>query len=449
MIGRIYYYGKWWLPDNPESSFLGTFTFSQFEGAYLNLEGFLINNKQDRFKNEIILGQTWDGLKITLCSCLTTSATGFNSSVVKAEWVFIGVHFLKARDIRFDRLTVAYSGINKLIDSYSFWKFILEHQTELRNHVVKFQTLKLDGKYEISILVNPLIEVPNVKELDKNIEKLIRLEMKSLQDKTFEQQWFLENRLYDFLNFILSDKIFRTSIDAFINGEQDDPINSVHILYKSAITRIEKNTQGNATLFMYGQALNRLQELIKRWFEIENNLQPIYNLFFGGMYNQEMYIEFRFLGYTQALEVYHRLTMDHNNPQKIQRAGDIQRIKFHFPEYKDWLNEIFANSFSMSFQERATELFEKYHEIVSLYFKYNKKNSFLDAVRSARNYYTHYSKKLKEKVPHNDDFFWLTKDVELLLRLCILSELGYDIKTLNDAFYIKKLAKKNNKMARR
>ena len=148
-----------------------------------------------------------------------------------------------------------------------------------------------------------------------------------------------------------------------------------------------------------------------------------------------MYIEFRFLGYTQALEVYHRLTMDHDNPKKIQRAGDIQRIKSHFPEYKDWLNKIFANSFSMSFQERVTELFEKYYEIVSLYFKYNKKNSFLDTVKSARNYYTHYSKKLKKKVPYNDDFFWLTKDVELLLRLCILSE-------LNEAFYVKKLANK-------
>jgi hypothetical protein len=143
----------------------------------------------------------------------------------------------------------------------------------------------------------------------------------------------------------------------------------VETAYKSAITKIEKDTRGNATLFMHGQALNRLQELMKRWFEIENRLQPVYNLFFGGMYNQEIYIEFRFLGYTQALEVYHRLTMDHDNPQKVQRAGDIQKIKAQFPEYENWLNEIFATSFSMSFLERVTELFEKYCEIVSLYFK--------------------------------------------------------------------------------
>jgi hypothetical protein len=300
----------------------------------LNLEGFLTNNKQDRFKNEIILGQTWDGRKITLYICLTTSASDFNSSVVKAEWVFIGIHFLKAEDIRFDRLTTAYSGINEFMDKYNLWKFILEHKTELKTHTVKFMTLILDDKYEISILVNPLIEIPNAKELDDNIENLIRLEIKSLQDKAFEQHWFLENRVYDFLNFILSDEITRTSIDAFVEGEQDDPTNSVHILYKSAITKIEKDTRGNATLFMRGRALNRLQELMKRWFEIENRLQPVYNLFFGGMYNQEIYIEFRFLGYTQALEVYHRLTMDHDNPQKVQRAGDIQKIKAHFPEYE-------------------------------------------------------------------------------------------------------------------
>jgi hypothetical protein len=159
---------------------------------------------------------------------------------VKAERVFIGMHFLKAEGIRFDRLTVAYFGINKLIDPYSFWKFILEHKAELRNHAVKFLTLVLDERYEISILVNPLIEIPNAKELDDNIENLIRLEMKSLKDKAFEQHLFLENRAYDFLNFILSDEVIRTSIDAFNEGEQDDPINSVHILYKSAITQIEK-----------------------------------------------------------------------------------------------------------------------------------------------------------------------------------------------------------------
>jgi hypothetical protein len=96
----------------------------------------------------------------------------------------------------------------------------------------------------------------------------------------------------------------------------------------------------------------------------------------------------------------------------------------------------------MSFLERVTELFEKYCEIVSLYFKHNDKNSFLSTVKTAKNYYTHYREELKKKVPRDDDFFWLTKDVEILLRLCILSELGYDIKTLNDAFYTKKLANK-------
>ena len=96
----------------------------------------------------------------------------------------------------------------------------------------------------------------------------------------------------------------------------------------------------------------------------------------------------------------------------------------------------------MSFLERVTELFEKYCEIVSLYFKHNDKNSFLSTVKTAKNYYTHYREELKKKVPRDDDFFWLTKDVEILLRLCILSELGHDIKTLNDAFYTKKLANK-------
>jgi hypothetical protein len=98
----------------------------------------------------------------------------------------------------------------------------------------------------------------------------------------------------------------------------------------------------------------------------------------------------------------------------------------------------------MSFLERVSELFDKFHEICMFYFKYNNKESFVTAAKNARNYYTHYRENLKKKVLHDQEFSWLTKDAELLLRLCILSELGYEITSLNEAFYTEQLRERND-----
>jgi hypothetical protein len=156
-----------------------------------------------------------------------------------------------------------------------------------------------------------------------------------------------------------------------------------------------------------------------------------------------MYVEFRFLGYAQALEVYHRLAMDHENPTKAERASDIQTILSRCKEYESWLKEIFETSFSMSFLERVSELFDKFNEICTLYFKFNNKELFVTATKNARNYYTHFRENLKKKVLRDQEFSWLTKDAELLLRLCILSELGYEITILNEAFYTEQLRERN------
>jgi hypothetical protein len=67
--------------------------------------------------------------------------------------------------------------------------------------------------------------------------------------------------------------------------------------------------------------------------------------------------------------------------------------------------------------------------------KFNNKELFVTATKNARNYYTHFRENLKKKVLRDQEFSWLTKDAELLLRLCILSELRYEITTLNEAFY--------------
>lgn len=453
MLEQVQYLGYWWLPSNPGVSFAGTLVFSQTKGAFLDLKGFLPEGTENRrHEYDTITGETPQGLRITLCKC-STETTNYNTvSTIRAQWVFVGEHLPKLEDIKVKRLTVNYSGIGDLIDKNKLWWFLVRLPDESRKNWVTFLTKTIANSCELSLIVRPLEEIPQVENIEANIESVISLAIKSINSKSFKNYLVIEAQIFDFLNFILPSTITKKSISSVVENVDSSKVDSeyhVEILYKSPLGRIDKNALGDAKLFMHGQALDRLDSLLARWFDIENRLQPVYNLFFGGMYNSAMYIEFRFLGYAQALEVYHRLTMDHENPTKTERASDIQTILSRCREYEGWLTEIFESSFSMSFLERVSELFDKFHEICTLYFKFNNKESFVTAVKNARNYYTHYSKNLKKKVLQDHEFFWLTKDTELLLRLCILSELGYEITTLNEALYTEQLRENKKGIAQR
>ena len=49
----------------------------------------------------------------------------------------------------------------------------------------------------------------------------------------------------------------------------------------------------------------------------------------------------------------------------------------------------------------------------------------LASQQKTRHYYTHYDPKREPKTAKEDKLFWLTRDLQVVLQLCLLKELGF------------------------
>jgi ApeA N-terminal domain 1 len=63
------------------------------------------------------------------------------------------------------------------------------------------------------------------------------------------------------------------------------------------------------------------------WLEGAENLDPVYRLFLGTVYNLQAYIEQQFLSLVTALEVYHRRTMSAPNRRKSTRSVSRRSLR--------------------------------------------------------------------------------------------------------------------------
>jgi hypothetical protein len=124
-----------------------------------------------------------------------------------------------------------------------------------------------------------------------------------------------------------------------------------------------------------------------------------------------MYIEFQFLGLAQALESYHRI-------------ANAQEREFLL--------------------KRAREIFEDHSEVANIYFKFADRDTFATKVKDTRNYFSHWSENLKDKAVKDKELHLLTKDLQLLLELCIMTQLGFDIDRIRKIFHVDKIRKSHS-----
>ena len=88
----------------------GTLRFDPDEGATLDVMGSLkgLEGIVDPFEPEIVLGLSSEGKEITLKDCARTwgnlrFGSGFATSTLAAETIFVGEHFERAEDFGFER----------------------------------------------------------------------------------------------------------------------------------------------------------------------------------------------------------------------------------------------------------------------------------------------------------------------------------------------------------
>src|SRR5690606_16699510 len=140
-------------------------------------------------------------------------------------------------------------------------------------------------------------------------------------------------------------------------------------------------------------------EVVDKWFELYDVIEPALNLFFAALLGKRLYIDVRFLLLAQSLEALHRFT--HRSRYVCQ--SDYVQIRKQIedaipsdllPELRERLCGILQWGNEYSLRQRLAELdLGPLTRMGVAKMGKDKRNKILDT----RNYYTHYSTELKDK----------------------------------------------------
>ena len=432
MTEKFEYEGKWWLPDKPEEQIHGTLKFSPFEKAVLDLKGaFKIAEP------EVIWGILLDGRKITLFKCflneLKVSSSGSVSSF-DAYFVFIGDHFQKAENIKFKRVSVHYSYVDKWandvtgFDKGTLWDEMMKEEEIMIKYRLPqsfianvSDDLKVSLKFEVK---------RSVRYREVSIREMPVIVIETFRDRTFKRYRNIIRHMQHFLSLGVGKPVYPLAIEGIT--EREKPI---IIFHRSQAIPTPEPVYSHEMLFTFRDISDRFESFLRNWFKKADALKSVYDLYFGTLYNPHAYLEQQFLSLVQAIEAFHRYA--YKDRDKYLTKDKYLQVKNKLMEaIPDWVDNAwkdklkgflkYGNEFSLP--KRLNQIVEEYSEVVNKFI--NNKKNFVGKIVNTRNYLVHRDEELRECAASGGELGQLTQRLKALLEVCLLKELGFSLKEI-------------------
>lgn len=306
--------GIWSLPGE-EHGLVGDLIFDPMNGAELKLMGsFGEKSYPFEFKNyEIILGQI-QRKDVTLLGCQEYyrpfSYPGFQETSLKVNTVLMGHHFKKKEDIKLKSISVSFSyleywagktGIKHLnpFDPDKFG-FIFEYP---ENVEALLDDLKISIKYGFNRSSNPF---------HVDLKQHTIFEIESERDVPYEELFNKCKQIQNFLSLGVGKPVYPLKIrgksEIYAQNVDDKTIYpDIEMYYQTnPILLLDKPVQVHEMFFSLENIANNFEGCITNWLTKFDKLRSVYELYFGKLYNPNMFLEHQFLSYIQAIESYHR-----------------------------------------------------------------------------------------------------------------------------------------------
>ena len=469
MVEKFEYKGVWWLPDNPEKRISGTLMFVPGEGAVLNLMGSFNGSFEEikstnsegsitkrvwtgkLFEPEIMLGTSSGGKKITLHKCFETnerySSSGFPTSSFYANIVFIGWHFTKPEELKFKSFFVNYPYFEEWSEIGVF-SYRRESEEKSKQYEVKYEVpepvkTKINN-FKISFDHNLNVSGDWLREV--NLKHTTFIEIEPEDELHFEEYQSILYHLQNFLSLATTRAIYPLSVEAttehckrvstFSKGKVRHP--HIEIFYNviGKVDLSEKLTDYDM-LFTFEDISGQFETYLQNWFGKAELLKPVYDLFFGTLYNPSMYLELQFLSLIQAVESYHRRRFGGKYLSDEDYKGAYDTLVNAIPDsvkgdFKQSLKSRIQYGNEFSLRTRLKRLFnsDEYQEILNEFVE--NKGDFIGAVVDTRNYLTHYEG--EEKAAIGKELAPFIQKLKILLKICLLTELGFSSEEIKKLF---------------
>jgi len=441
------YKGKWWLPEKPEKEITGILKFHPTEGAELELlDSFETSKRRAMISNPyteqaVILGITSNGKIITLYRCyrykIQPSMAGPQMSSFKADFVFEGHHFERAEDIMFDSISVNYSHLE---DWAEIPWFHPKRESNSESHLTKLKVdysfpQKVEVKLDSVTISFDYYLNSNCSRTELNLKQVMFLKIEPREQTHFAN--YLDDICYHIQNFLslaMSQAIYplamkgRTKARGRISADGRLIYNPISIFRANdSFLNLSGKIRRPKMLFSFKEISHDFEACLNNWFTKSEILKPVYDLYFGTLYNPSIYLEHEFLSLSQAIESYHRRVyggqyLSNDDYEEIRKILTEAIPRGTHRDFRESLKQRLKYHNEFSLRKRLKDVLNKCGDLAGLLVHDHKK--FIDDVVNTRNFLTHYDKKLKAKAKSGTELLKLIQKMKFVIELCLLMELG-------------------------
>jgi len=452
----------WWLPEEPERKIAGVLTFSQ-DDISLELIGILprpelkpdasgeVELSLGPLSRERILGLSTGGKAFTLENCQVSSFNlsmpGFFTERLAPSLILEGAHYASGEEVVFDELSVRYTQLDAWVAT-SGLSLSLQGEEDLAGIDVSFRppehlVVELpQGTIEVAFSWQVSDRAPLGTEI--NVKQQAAFVVRFHEPTGLEQTLDCGYQLRNLVALGVGVPVTPVSIAGFVlppANAEPDPLTGlaprklrINLFYRLGNVPDVKDVHPAQMLFTLADARERLAALLENWFAKQELLRPVFDLYFGAVYNRQAFLEQRFLSLMQAIETYHRRTSAATDLPAADHERRLEEINEAVPaEHREWLEKKLKHSNELILRQRLEDVLERCPGVTQKLIS-SKKRSFVHRAVAARNYLTHYSPDLAQQAPVGMRLYPLTVQLQALIEMCLLRELGFGCEEIDGFF---------------
>ena len=454
--------GSFWIPGELERREPGTLRVSENGEATLEMMdsgsfGFQRHLSENNDNPMRILGTTEKGI-VTLDNCKVTEASygGLSPTRISVRFVYWGKHYDEDEDVSFSRVVISVEYLNKWLHSqylernkepegggvqYTYYSGMSYHQ--LKNGGVSMTYIpprNIPVKLHNGIIMRfwfSFQDTPNAFEASIKLTPYISFE--STTKRPLDEFLSLVHRVCSFLSFSVDRAVSLESLagysdDLMVDRRGFKDYVPIEVHYRSGLESLLKSELNDSDIFLPYEAVEaQIDDVLNKWLECYrvDEFEPSLNLYSAVLSQPDIYWEAKFLFFAQSLEVLHRRVSDETAIPKDEfssiRSAMLEVVpdcwRKHFSEKLGFANEL-------SLKQRLDSLVAEFQEILGI--ECEERVSFVRKARDTRNYLTHYSKRLENKLGSDQELLDLTQQLKSLLQLHFLQLIGIDKPTITD-----------------
>jgi len=430
--------GQWHIFGHSQPPVIGTLRFEPDSGLTLEAQRHRQPDLLQMFDvagsfqaPQVIQGVEGNGTPVTLFGCIATqtnSSRAFDQFHIRPLHALVGAHFDQFTDARFSSSTVSYSILDAWLTRSALVPVPHERGTLMDQRPPPDITTTLPVGTIVTITMS-LNREQTVSSFAMGQSQFVRFVYPNpLPILSISNDYV--DILAKLLWFLSGHEVFIDQVKFPLSQPTSAEIEWLHS--NPGITRAKRTLHPLETIIPYQEIAPHLPTLITSWFQYQDHMQPILDLYFTVLSKRgSIPSSARFLLLAQALEAYHgrsgRFGSEIQPTQEFIRRRDAL-VDLVPTNERSWLREKLSFANQKTLAQRLDDLILDQRAHVALFI--DDTTLFANTIRWTRNYYTHFAENEEDRIDRGQgriaqgaDLIRYSIQMQALLELLFIADL--------------------------